>query len=145
MVCNYCQKEVGGGGIHRLKQHLAHARGNVKPCLKVFDNLKVEMLGYLESYEADKAKNKKVQNEIGKRTSSVQIESDLHEKTPSFEEFSSFPIHDPYTNPNQKNHSGEEQVGGSTSNVKRPHGNLASFFVPRTTPGARPTIDAKWC
>ena len=28
-VCNYCQKEVGGGGINRLKQHLAGTRGNV--------------------------------------------------------------------------------------------------------------------
>lgn len=61
MVCNYCQKEVGGGGIHRIKQHLAHARGNIKPCLKVFDNLKVEMFALLESYQAEKAKHKKIQ------------------------------------------------------------------------------------
>jgi hypothetical protein len=27
---------------------------------------------------------------------------------------------------------------------KRPRGNLESFLVPRTTPGAQPTIDAKW-
>ena len=31
-----------------------------------------------------------------------------------------------------------------TSVSKRPRGNLESFFVPRTTPGAQPTIDAKW-
>ena len=49
MVCNYCQKKVGGGGINRLKQHLASIRGNVRPCLKVSDDLRVEMLGLLES------------------------------------------------------------------------------------------------
>jgi hypothetical protein len=51
---------VGGGGIHRIKQHLANARGNIKPCLEVPDELKAEMMGLLEGYQADKAKNKKV-------------------------------------------------------------------------------------
>jgi hypothetical protein len=57
MLCNYCQKEVGGGGIHRIKQHLANARGNIKPCLNVSDELKAEMMGLLEGFQADKAKN----------------------------------------------------------------------------------------
>ena len=43
MVCNYCQKEVGGGGIHRIKQHLAHTRGQIKPCKFVSEELKAEM------------------------------------------------------------------------------------------------------
>ena len=64
MVCNYCQKEFGGGGIHRIKEHLAHAGGNIKPCLKVSDNLKAEMLALLESYQAEKAKHKKIQSEM---------------------------------------------------------------------------------
>jgi hypothetical protein len=53
MICQYyCKKKVGvgSGGIHRLKQHLAHARGNVKPCLKIFDDLKAEMLGHIEAF-----------------------------------------------------------------------------------------------
>jgi hypothetical protein len=60
MVCNYCQKEDGEGGIHRIKKYLAHARGNIKPCLEVFDELKAEMQGHLDAYQVDKAKNKKV-------------------------------------------------------------------------------------
>ena len=92
MVCNYCQKEVGGGGINRLKQHLAGARGNVRPCLKVSDDLRAEMLGLLESYQAEKAKIKRVQKEIERSCS-----SDFLERNPSFEESSSFPnpTHDP--------------------------------------------------
>jgi hypothetical protein len=60
MVCNYCKKEVGGGGIHKIKQNLANARGNIKPCLEVPDELKDEMMGLLEGYQEDKSKNKKV-------------------------------------------------------------------------------------
>jgi hypothetical protein len=65
MVCSYCQKEVGGGGINRIKQHLAHARGNIKPCNEVSAELKDEMQDHLDAYQVDKAKNKKVQKEVG--------------------------------------------------------------------------------
>ena len=61
------------------------------------------------------------------------------ERIPSFEESSSFPIplHDPYTNPREKDHPREEEdVGGSSSKRVRGTGNLESFFVPCTTPGA---------
>jgi hypothetical protein len=39
-VCNYCGKRIKGGGIHRIKEHLAHERGQVEPCPKVFSDLK---------------------------------------------------------------------------------------------------------
>ncbi|KAK3005516.1 hypothetical protein RJ639_017194 [Escallonia herrerae] len=41
--CNYCHKIILGGGISRLKQHLARERGNVTPCEEVPENIKVEM------------------------------------------------------------------------------------------------------
>ena len=139
-MCNYCQKEVGGGGINRLKQHLAGTRGNVRPCLKVLDDLRAEMLGLLESYQAEKSKNKRVQREIGRSCS-----SDFLERNPSFEESSSFPnpTHDPYTIPREESVV-VGGVGSSTSQFEKPRGSLESFFQPRTTPGAQPTIDAKW-
>jgi hypothetical protein len=147
MVCNYCKKEVGGGGIHRIKQHLANARGNIKPCLEVPDELKAEMMGLLEGYQADKAKNRKVQKEVGRNSGGIRtrFDSDPQDRMPSFEESSAFPIpgRDPYTNPREE----VEHVGGSgagASGSKRPRGNLDSFFLPRTTPGSQPTIDAKW-
>jgi len=134
------------GGIHRIKQHLAHAKGNIKACKKVLDDLKVEMLGHIGAYQAGKAKNRKMQKEIGKGA----LANDPQDRIPSFEESCTFPI-DPYATPFQKNHPREEVelVGGSssgsgTSNVKRTHTNLESFFVPCTIPGAQPTIDAKW-
>jgi hypothetical protein len=143
MVCNYCQKEVGEGGINRIKQYLAHARRNIKPCLEVSDELKAEMQGHLDAYQVEKAKNKKVQKEVGRSSSGTQFDSDLQGRMPSFEESSAFPIpgRDPYTNPREE-HLGGSGVGASAS--KRPRGNLESFFVPHTTPGAQPTIDPKW-
>jgi hypothetical protein len=145
MVCNYCQKEVGGRGIHRIKQHLANARGNIKPCLNVSDELKAEMMGLLEGFQADKAKNKKVRKEVGRSSGGTIFDSDPQNRMPSFEESSTFriPGHDPYTNPREE----VEHVGGSgagASGSKRPRGNFDSFFLPRTTPGSQLTIDAKW-
>jgi hypothetical protein len=131
MVCNYCKKEVVGGGIHRIKQHLANARGNIKPCLAVPDELKAEMMGLLEGYQADKAKNRKIQREVGRSSGGTRtrFDSDPQDRMPSFEESSAFPIpgHDPYTNPREE----VEHVGGSgagASGSKRPRGNIDSFF-----------------
>jgi hypothetical protein len=31
-VCNYCGKTIRGGGIHRIKEHLAHEKGQVEAC-----------------------------------------------------------------------------------------------------------------
>ena len=124
MVCNYFQKEVDGEGIHRIKQHLAHARGNIKPCLEVFDELKAEMQGHLDAYQAEKANNKKVRKEVGRSSSGTQFDSDLQDIMPSFEESSAFPIpgRDPYTNPREVEHVGGSGVGASAS--KRPRANI---------------------
>ena len=32
MYCKYCKKLIKGGGIFRLKQHLASIKGQVKAC-----------------------------------------------------------------------------------------------------------------
>ena len=74
-ICNYCGKKTVGGGIHRLKQHLAGARGNVEPCRKVSDDLRAEMLSSIESYQEEKAKAKKIQEDIGR--SSMPFEDEI--------------------------------------------------------------------
>jgi hypothetical protein len=103
------------------------------------------MMGLLEGYQADKAKNKKVRKEVGRSRGGTRFDSDPQDRIPSFEESSAFPIpgRDPYTNPREEiEHVGGSGVGASGS--KRPRGNLDSFFLPRTTHGSQPTIDAKW-
>jgi hypothetical protein len=97
--------------------------------LKVFDELKDEMMGLLEGYQVDKAKNKKVRKEVGRSSGGTRFDSDPQDRMPSSEESSAFPILgcDPYTNPREKvEHVGGSGVGASGS--KRPRGNLDSFF-----------------
>ena len=100
------------------------------------------MLGSIEAFQEEKAKAKKLQKDIGTSSMSLEFDSDYdgddldtpQNEMPSFEESSSFPI--------------KGRVGPRASNFKRPRRGtgrgLDSFFVPRTTPGAQPTIDAKW-
>ncbi|RZC82801.1 hypothetical protein C5167_045589 [Papaver somniferum] len=45
--CRYCHKMILGGGISRLKQHLAGERGNIAPCDKVPEEVKSQMLQHL--------------------------------------------------------------------------------------------------
>ncbi|KAI3904083.1 hypothetical protein MKW92_027377 [Papaver armeniacum] len=45
--CRYCHKMILGGGISRLKQHLAGERGNIAPCDKVPEEVRSQMLQHL--------------------------------------------------------------------------------------------------
>ncbi|XP_009418974.2 uncharacterized protein LOC103999056 [Musa acuminata AAA Group] len=45
--CKYCHKIILGGGISRLKQHLAGERGNIAPCDQVPDDVKAQMQQHL--------------------------------------------------------------------------------------------------
>ncbi|XP_076900909.1 uncharacterized protein LOC143555199 [Bidens hawaiensis] len=47
-VCTFCQKELRGGGISRMKQHLAGIKGNVASCLKVPEDVKLLLQGLLD-------------------------------------------------------------------------------------------------
>ena len=62
--------------MHRLKQSLAGARGNVETCRKVFDDLRAEMLSSIEAFQEEKAKTKKIQEDIGRSSMSFEDETD---------------------------------------------------------------------
>jgi hypothetical protein len=75
MCCKYCQKcikERGGGrgGIRRLKEHLVGIKGQVKSCeapLEVIGHIRQEMKKVLNDYQQDKAREKAIQAEIGRK------------------------------------------------------------------------------
>ncbi|XP_021986505.1 uncharacterized protein LOC110882925 [Helianthus annuus] len=48
VVCTFCQKGFRGGGINRMKQHLAGVKGNVASCVKVPADVKLLMQGILD-------------------------------------------------------------------------------------------------
>ena len=61
MYCKYCKKLIKGGGIYRLKQHLAAIKGKVKACeapLDVIGQVRADMQGYFKKFEENKARQK---------------------------------------------------------------------------------------
>ncbi|KAJ4971497.1 hypothetical protein NE237_004596 [Protea cynaroides] len=57
--CRYCHKVILGGGISRLKQHLAGERGNIAPCEKVPDDVKAQMQQHLGFKVLERLKKQK--------------------------------------------------------------------------------------
>lgn len=57
--CKYCHKVILGGGISRLKQHLAGERGNVAPCEEVPEDVKVQIQQHLGFKVLEKLKRQK--------------------------------------------------------------------------------------
>ena len=94
------------------------------------------MKNLLESFQVKKTKTKKIKKDIER----IQIDDAFHNdhegRIPSFEESSSFPV--------GLGHRDEHVSSPSASSLKRERKGLDSFFVPHTTPGAQPNIDAKW-
>nr|TKR66453.1 uncharacterized protein D5086_0000311430 [Populus alba] len=60
--CKYCHKIFLGGGISRLKQHLAGERGNVTPCEEVPDEVKVQIQQHLGFKVLEKLRKHKEAN-----------------------------------------------------------------------------------
>jgi hypothetical protein len=70
MYCKYCQKCIKGGGIRRLKEHLVGVKGQVKSCeapLDVTRHIREEMQKVLNDYQVRKAREKAIQDEIGRK------------------------------------------------------------------------------
>ncbi len=111
------------GGINRVKQHLAHARGNVELCPSVPNDLRAEMLNSIEAYRAKKAKNKKIQKDIGKSSRPNESDSDYNSEETPEDQIPSFQ--------------------GSTTipaKGKRPRTGLDSFLYPALPPMLNPPL-----
>ena len=57
--CRYCSKVILGGGISRLKQHLAGERGNIAPCEKVPEDVKAQIQQHMGFKILEKLKRQK--------------------------------------------------------------------------------------
>ncbi|KAI8555885.1 hypothetical protein RHMOL_Rhmol05G0208500 [Rhododendron molle] len=62
--CKFCN-QVCSGTIHRLKQHLAHTHKGMKACLKVPDEIKLEVQNLLKKHSEDKIARNEMLYEIG--------------------------------------------------------------------------------
>ena len=63
-ICLYCNKLIKGGGITRLKYHLAGIRGQVEPCKNAPDDIKWQMKQMIEDLKKSKETKRKINAEI---------------------------------------------------------------------------------
>ncbi|CAK8564930.1 unnamed protein product [Lathyrus sativus] len=106
LVCIYYHKAFGGGGIHRVKQHLDGVVGNVEICKSVPTKIRFRMNQCL--------------NERSKKR-----------KTPYVAESESFSAKE-----GELQIQMHPRIGASKKNDAR----IGTYFLPRTTPGAQPTL-----
>ena len=69
MYCKYCKKLIKGGGIFRLKQHLAAIKGQVKACeapLDVIGQIRADMQEQFKKFEETKARQREIEEEVAK-------------------------------------------------------------------------------
>ncbi|XP_040995981.1 uncharacterized protein LOC121242146 [Juglans microcarpa x Juglans regia] len=62
--CLYCNKVIRGGGITRLKHHLAEIPGDVEACKNVSEDVKWQMKELLDEMKKNKEKKRKIRSEI---------------------------------------------------------------------------------
>ena len=125
--CLYCNKVIRGGGITRMKEHLAGIQGNVGPCKKVSEDVKWQMKELLNEMKKSKEKKRKIISEIGGH----------------HEDLTSDDINDIDEGQYSQLSKGKGKVkeSGSGKSV----GGINRFFAPRTTPGAQPSIKSSMC
>ena len=51
LICLYCKKITKGGGIHRMKQHLAGVKRDIGPCKSVPPDVRFQMENSFQEYE----------------------------------------------------------------------------------------------
>ncbi|RVX06676.1 hypothetical protein CK203_029482 [Vitis vinifera] len=120
LICLYCKKITKGGGIHRMKQHLAGVKGDIGPCKSVPPDVKFRMENSLQEFVNSKKAAQEAyecRNPYGPNVS--QFEGDGAE--------------------------GEEEVQQMQSPMaansgKRKKSTVDKYFAPRNTQGAQPSM-----
>ncbi|XP_054788847.1 uncharacterized protein LOC129299692 isoform X2 [Prosopis cineraria] len=64
LKCIYCLKMFKGGGIHRIKEHLACQKGNASTCSRVPHDVRLQMQLSLDGVVVKKRKKQKIEEEI---------------------------------------------------------------------------------
>ncbi|XP_057744989.1 uncharacterized protein LOC130962845 [Arachis stenosperma] len=118
--CLFCQHVFNGGGIHRMKKHLAKITGDVKKCPKVPYDVEKQMESLLKDIQASKKKRKVSFGEEG----GDEVEDAIDEAIAQEEQ-------------EQQRTSSQQGVEGDPKKKAKV---IPPMFAPRTTPGAQPSI-----
>ncbi|KAI8528485.1 hypothetical protein RHMOL_Rhmol12G0151700 [Rhododendron molle] len=116
-ICLFCNKHLKGGGITRLKQHLAGVKGEVEACKNVPMDVKWPMNQTLEGYKQEKERRERISKAVGEGASYQALDEEEEESLL------------------------DKRTSGDTSGTKKKRSKtIGGFFAPRTTPGAQPSI-----
>ncbi|XP_025692532.1 uncharacterized protein [Arachis hypogaea] len=118
--CLFCLQVFNGGGIHRMKKHLAKITGDVKKCPKVPYDVEKQMESLLKDIQASKKKRKVSFGE----EDGDEVEDAIDEAIAQEEQ-------------EQQRTSSQQGVGGDPKKKAKV---IPPMFAPRTTPGAQPSI-----
>ncbi|XP_023884919.1 uncharacterized protein LOC111997101 [Quercus suber] len=118
-TCVYCKQTYKGGGINRMKRHLAGIKSDIGWCKKVSHDVRYQLLEYVKEFELKKKVGKQRQEEM---FSVPSTNSDMQEDEDVQEVFSSG--------------LSKKLVLGKRKGTKP----VDNYFAPRTTPGAQPSL-----
>ncbi|XP_077245171.1 uncharacterized protein LOC143885085 isoform X2 [Tasmannia lanceolata] len=127
--CRYCHKVILGGGISRLKQHLAGERGNIAPCEKVPEDVKAQIKQHLGFKVLERLKKQKESAEVvngPSREGREDENNDDMERSPNATLIRS----------RRGKKRGKEVDEGTSRRGKR----IKNAFVPPTTPISQPMM-----
>ncbi|XP_022871119.1 uncharacterized protein LOC111390332 [Olea europaea var. sylvestris] len=138
LVCLYCGKTFAGGGINRVKQHLAGMKGDVDSCRKVPPDVRFKMKENLDVFAAKKRKTQEILDECNPHSSYYREkeeqmyrdlggDDDVQEIIPPNSKGKGIVV--------GKNERKEREI----KHLKQQNG-IGSYFMPRTGPGNQPTI-----
>eukprot|EP00261_Vitis_vinifera_P020257 XP_010651036.1 PREDICTED: uncharacterized protein LOC104879551 [Vitis vinifera] len=120
LICLYCKKITKGGGIHRMKLHLAGVKGDIGPCKSVPPDVRFRMENSLQEFVNAKKATKEAdeyRNPYGPNVS--QFEGDMAKGEEEVQEMQS-PM--------------------AASSGKRKKSTVDKYFAPRNTQGAQPSM-----
>ncbi|KAG5241726.1 zinc finger protein [Salix suchowensis] len=123
-ICIHCNKRINGGGVTRLKYHLAGIKGQVEPCKKVPPDVKWQMKQLLEDMTTEKEKRKGVRTDIGN-----------YQSVSNDEEVGEGDAANPHSGDSRSQTNRRLTMQGTSTTRRR-----MSLFAPRTTPGSQPSI-----
>lgn len=111
-TCLYCSNTYKGGGINRMKQHLAGVKGNIAACKKVSGDIRHQMLLLLQGIKEKKSLDN-LSDSYGDSDTNEEVQEVQPRPTPT-----------------------------STLNTGKRKASIPpdSFFAPRTTPCSQPTL-----
>ncbi|XP_072086975.1 uncharacterized protein [Arachis hypogaea] len=120
-TCIFCLNTYNGGGIYRMKYHLAKIPGQIKVCNKVTEDVELQFKRLLEENKKNKAEKRKFTSEC------YDVES---EREAEEEGEAPNPVQPPA--PATMGDKGKRRAIAATP--------IGSYFKERTTPGSQPAL-----